>query len=109
MSIEGEAQIRYIDKSDNNAVLDVKGTFFGKIGDDVLSKYTTKIDDLNNYLDSGYRLVSDDTFPSPKFTNDSKVYDIILEHTYTKVNKDTYEEGECLNRNCTVKQPGKGC
>ena len=109
MSIEGEAQIRYIDKSDNNAVLDVKGTFFGKIGDDVLSKYTTKIDDLNNYLDSGYRLVSDDTFPSPKFTNDSKVYDIILEHTYTKVNKDTYEEGKCLNRNCTVKQPGKGC
>lgn len=81
----------------------------GKQGANISYNPTNRI---NYYTDRGYRLVTNPFTTTQKFDSNSsvdQVFDIILEHTYTTVNKTTYEPDKCLNNACTTKQPEKGC
>ena len=103
------AKVQYIDKTSNNEVLEESSTMKGKQGANI--SYNPN-DRIQYYIDRGYALVENPFTTTQKFDSDSskeQVFKIILEHTYTQVDKDTYEPDKCLNNACTTTQPEKGC
>lgn len=107
----GWAKVEIIDKDQNNIVLEENGLFEGTIDEKVKAKYSEYNSDLQYYIDRGYKVVSDEIDEvNPSFKhNETKTYKIILQHTYTTVDKNTYEAGKCLNTACVTVQPEKGC
>ena len=103
------ATVVYVDETDNNKTLETSARMKGK--QDANINYSAT-DRINFYKDRGYALVSNEIATTQKFdSNSSKDQEflVVLKHTYTTVNKDTYEIDKCLNNACTAKQPEKGC
>lgn len=101
-----KAIIKFIDKTNSNEVLEEKNVE-GTKNSLISSVYTTKTVDIKYWTDRGYSLASDGFSSSPKFdTISDNVQEvlIVLEHTYTTVDKSTHNPDECLNSACTVKQ-----
>ena len=75
-------------------------------------KYDKLNDKISFYTKRGYVVYFNDFNTTQKYDvdyiSDQKLY-VKFKHTYTKVDKNTYEKDKCLNKSCTVKQPEKGC
>lgn len=100
----GDAIIEFIDKTRDNELLETKNVE-GPHDDSIVSVYTTKSHDIEYYTDRGYKLVRDGLTSDLKFkAGETTTVQIVLEHTYTTVDKKTYEKDKCLNNACTAKQ-----
>ena len=100
----GWAKVEFIDKTNNNEILEEKAGIQGIHDSLVSSAYTTKTQDIEYWTDRGYKLVSDGFDTNPKFTSGQTItIKIVLEHTYTPVDKRTFDPDKCLNIACTIK------
>lgn len=114
---EEQAKTVFIDVDDNNKVLAERPSIFGFPGDAIEDEGYLTDDELSlkYFADRGYELTSNgDDYVSlePKFddiANNIQEIQIRLRHTYTTVDKSTYELEKCLNTACSAKQPEKGC
>ena len=111
LSKQGTAKVLYIDQDQNNVVLEEKTGISGMHDSSIAAAYLQRMNDTQHWIDSGYTVAVDEfNTKNPKFiAGQLQVVNIYLKHTYTTVNKDTYEKDKCLNKSCTVKQPEKGC
>ena len=69
-------------------------------------------DDIDNYIRNGYELLLDGMENAGNYeAGKTKTIRVSLIHTYTTVDKNSYEADKCLNEACSVKQPVKkpGC
>ena len=106
----GRADVQFIDVTQNNMLLEQRGTFTAAHGVDITNIYTTSENDISFWIDRGYAVVSNELINNPKFVaSETKTILIKLKHTYTTVDKNTYEAGKCLNTACVTVQPEKGC
>ena len=109
------AQLRFLDKDRDNELMSERPIVRGYSGDLIVDTDYLNDDELSvKYFKTlGYELSSDPiATDKPKYDDtydNTQIIDIILEHTYTEVNKETYEKDKCLNDACSVKQPEKGC
>ena len=109
-----QAKTVFIDKTNNNALIGERAILMGVPGENIVDSGYKTSGSINTQilLDRGYKLVSDEYTTNPKFDDvqgNIQEIKVILEHTYTTVDKDTYEPKKCLNRACTAEQPEKGC
>ena len=103
------AKVVYLDETTNNELLEESALMKGKQNANIDYSAANRI---SWYEDLGYELVSNEIATTQKFdtnSNTNQTFKVILKHTYTTVNKDTYEKGKCLNNACTAVQPEKGC
>lgn len=104
-----QAKTVFIDKIRDNEVLGERELMWGTPGENIVDTGYQNSGSVNTnwFLRRGYKLVSDGYDSSPKFDdiNDNvQEIKVILEHTYTTVDKTTLTPDKCLNEECTTKQ-----
>lgn len=109
-----QAKTVFIDKTMNNEVLGERAIMHGTPDEAIVDNgyQNSGLVNTQYFLKRGYALVSDEYTTNPKFDDimgNTQEIKVILEHTYTTVNKNTYDPNSCLNEECTAKQPEKGC
>ena len=114
---EQQAKTVFLDVDADSTIIAERPVIFGFSGDEIVDEGYLTDDELSlkYFADRGYELaLNGDEYVSlkPKFDDiidNVQEIQVRLKHTYTTVNKDTYEPDKCLNNACSAKHPEKGC